>query len=233
VSNLVAELRAIDTATVTNAMDRLEPVSDATPYEYSSFELRCLTPDLPPMVGYAITCTGDSTSPRGHPTSPRNVDRRNRIRALYEAIRNAGTPVVVACQNVGTERLMSNHFGDIMSTAFQALGAVGAITDGGIRDLDGIRRRAPGFHVFAPGAVPSGGVATIVDVGVPVSICGMEIRPGDLLHGDLNGVTSIPERFVASVVAMSLDVLRAEREKIDFIAGPGFDIDGLARRSHW
>src|SRR6185295_7647928 len=133
-------LRRIDTATITNALDRLTAGAPNYEYSFSSLELRCLFPELPPMVGYAITCTGDSTSPRGHPTSPRNADRANRIRDLYEAIRDAPKPVVVACQNVGTDRLMSNHFGDIMATTFQRLGAVGAITDGGIRDLDGIRR---------------------------------------------------------------------------------------------
>jgi regulator of RNase E activity RraA len=220
----IDELRNVDTATVSNAMDLFDigDPSAAYGYEFSSLELRCLTPDLPPMVGYAVTCTGDSTSPR-HPERP---DQR---RALYEAIRDAGHPVVVVIQNVGPDRLMSNQFGDIMATAFQRLGAVGAITDGGIRDLDGIRRRAPGFQVFAPGAVASGGVFSIVDVGISVSICGMRIVPGDLLHGDTNGVVSIPQEIAHRIAKTGREILAYEEQKINFIKSTEFSLDGLER----
>ena len=87
--------------------------------------------------------------------------------------------------------MKSNQFGDVMVTTFQRMGAVGAVTDGGIRDLAGMRARAPGFQMFAAGNVPASGVALVVAVGIEVSIFGLPIRPGELLHGDANGLISI------------------------------------------
>ena len=153
------------------------------------------------------------------------------MRALYEAIRDSPKPVVVVCQNAGSHRLLSNQFGDVMATIFQRLGAVGAITDGGIRDLAGIRERAPGFQMFAPGAVASGGIFTIVEVGITVSVCGMTIAPGDLLHGDANGVVSIPHGVADKVAAKALEVLDYEQKKVDYIKSPAFTLDGLDRMS--
>lgn len=218
-------LRQIDTATISNAMDSFNLGDPTDPYGYgfSSLELRCLMPELPPMVGYAVTCTGDSTSPR-------DPERESQRRALYEAIRDSPKPTVVVFQNVGPDRLLSNQFGDIMVTTFQRLGAVGAVTDGGIRDLDGIRLRAPGFQVFAPGAVASGGIFTIVDVGISVSVCGMTVAPGDLLHGDSNGVVSIPPAVAAKVAAVGRQILEYEQKQVEFIKSPGFTIDGLLEK---
>ena len=218
----IEALRRVDTATVSNALDLFEigDPSAAYGYAFSSLELRCLTPDLPPMVGYAVTCTGDSTSPR-------NATRPTQRRALYEAIRDSAQPVVVVVQNVGPERLMSNQFGDVMATTFQRLGAVGAITDGGIRDLDGIRERARGFHVFAPGAVASGGIFSIIEVGITVSVCGMTVAPGDLLHGDSNGVVAIPSDVAGRVAKTSREILEYEQRQIEFITGSEFSLDGL------
>jgi regulator of RNase E activity RraA len=222
----IEALRQIDTATITNAMDTFDADKPTVGYEYSSLELRCLLPELPPMVGYAVTCTGDSTSPR-------TPGRKSRMRQLYEAIRDSDKPVVVVCQNVGPDRLRSNHFGDIMATTFQRLGAVGAVTDGGIRDLAGVRERAPGFQMFAPGAVPSGGIAYIVDVGVPVSVGGMSISPGDLIHGDANGLVVIPPAIADQIPEKAQAVLDKERDKVAFITSDEYSLEEHARRSGW
>jgi regulator of RNase E activity RraA len=219
----IAELRKIDTATVTNAMEHFN-VRPPTA-GFSSLELHCLFPEQEPMVGYAVTCTGDSTTPK--------MDRKSQDRALYEAIRDAPKPAIVVFQNIGIDRLRSNQFGDIMVTTFQRLGAVGAVTDGGIRDLAGMRRRAPGFQMFAAGAVASAGVSIVVEVGLTVSICGMLIRPGELLHGDANGLVSIPHEIADKVAAQGEEVLRKEQEKIEFIMRDDFSVERLAERQGW
>ena len=120
-----------------------------------------------------------------------------------------------------------------MVTTFQRMGAVGAVTDGGIRDLSGMRRRAPGFQMFAAGAVPSAGVSIVVEVGLTVSICGLTIRPGELLHGDENGLISIPHEVADKVAAEGQEVLRREQEKVDFIMSDEFSLSSLIRRQGW
>jgi regulator of RNase E activity RraA len=140
---------------------------------------------------------------------------------------------VVVCQDVGVDRRMGNQFGDIMATTFQRLGVVAAVTDGGVRDVAGMQKRAPGFQMFAPGAVATGGVSVVVDVGIPVTICGLAVAPGDLLHGDANGIVNIPLELADKVVAIGQEILEAERKRVDFIIGPDFSFEELARRSGW
>jgi regulator of RNase E activity RraA len=220
----IEALRAVDTATMTNAIEQFH-VRPST-VGYTSVELRCLIPELPPMVGYAVTATADSTTPA-------IPGRRSYDRKLFEAVRDAPKPCVVVVQTVGVDRLRTNQFGDIMSTAFQRLGAVGAVTDAGIRDLAGIRQRAPGFQMFALGAVASAGVPVVVEVGITVSICGMTISPGDLLHGDENGLITIPEEIARDVAAEGQRILEKERRKVEFLKSDEFSLERLAEMSGW
>jgi 4-hydroxy-4-methyl-2-oxoglutarate aldolase len=217
-------LRKIDTATMTNAIDHLN-VRPPTA-GFASLELQCLMPELPPMVGYAVTATGDSSSPA-------IPGRKSQDRALYEAIRDSPKPAIVVFQNIGTDRIRSNQFGDIMVTTFNRMGAVGAVTDGGIRDLAGMRRRAPGFQMFAAGAVPSAGVSIVVEVGITVSICGLTIRPGELLHGDANGLITVPDDIADEVAAEGERVLEKEQKKVEFIMSDEFSLERLAEISGW
>ena len=220
----IEELKQIDTATMTNAIEHFN-VRPPTA-GFASLELQCLMPELPPMVGYAVTAVGDSSTPA-------IPGRKSQDRALYEAIRDSPKPAIVVFQNIGTDRIRSNQFGDIMVTTFNRLGAVGAVTDGGIRDLAGMRRRAPGFQMFAAGAVPSAGVSIVVEVGLTVSICGLTIRPGELLHGDANGLITIPDEIADQVAAEGHHVLEKEQRKVDFILSDEFSLERLGEMSGW
>lgn len=216
-SDLIESLSKIDSPTVSNAIEFFE-VRDPTT-GYASMELKCQFPDLDPMVGYAVTCTVDSTSPL-----PKGANVR---REFFEAIQAAAKPAVVVLQDVGPQRLRSCHVGDLLSTVFQNLGAVGLITNGGVRDLDGITERAPGFQLFAPGTVVSHGVPRFVEIGVTVNICGMAIRPGDLLHGDGNGVLVIPAEIAGDVAAQAHRVWEREQRIVSYVKSDEFTLEGL------
>lgn len=216
-------LKAIDSPTISNA---IEPFAVRDPTEgYASYELRCLFPDLLPAVGYAITCAADSISP--------DKSKPDQSEAFYKAIRAAPKPAIVVMKNVGSDRSRSCYAGDVMCTIFQTLGAVALVTDGGVRDLVGIRQRAPGFALFAPGVVVSHGVATIVEVGVPVSVCGVTIRPGDLIHADLNGLVTIPLAIADRVSAQAKKVWENEQAVVDFVKSPGFSLEAFGEKFGW
>ena len=155
--------------------------------------MRCLNPNLPPTLGYAVTCTEDVTTPLRRP--------RKSYEALLRAVRASPKPAIVVFKALGQDRLRSCHVGDMMCTLVQRLGVAAVVTDGGARDLGAVRERAPGFQLFAAGTVPGGGDYTMYDVGGEVSICGLRIAPGDLLHGDLNGLVSVPRAIAARVPA--------------------------------
>ena len=222
-SEQIEALRRIDSPTIANAIEAFE-ARDATE-GYASLELRCMFPDLPPVVGYAVTCTADSTSP--------GKNRPSHDEAFYRAIENAPKPCIVVMKDAGPNRLRSCHAGDVMASLFHRFGAVAVITDGGVRDLAGVRQRAPGLQMFAPGVVVAHGVPTIVEVGMAVSVCGLTVRPGDLLHGDANGLVSIPLAIADKVAAQAEKVWQEEREEVEFIKRPEFTIESLAARWGW
>lgn len=217
---IVKLLRTIDSPTISNAIEKFK-VRNQTE-GYASSELICRFPDLPPMVGYAVTCIVDTTSPE--PTGP------NRLTDLFDAVASAPRPAVVVMQNQGPSRARSCMVGDMVCTSLHKLGVAGLVTDGGIRDISGIRHRAPGFQVFAGGLVVSHGLPTYLEVNAPVAICGLAIRPGDLLHGDESGLLSVPLDIAESVLEQAKAVLKKESDFIDFLNGGTFTLDELKYR---
>lgn len=216
-------LSKIDSPTVANAIEAFN-VRDATD-GYASLELRCMLPELPPVVGYAVTCTVDSTTP-GRPRQARS----NQLAALYQAVYAAPKPAIVVMMDIGSQRLRGCHTGDVMSTIFQRLGAIAVVTDSGVRDLEGVRQRAPGFQLFAAGTVVAHGIPTIVEIGVTVSICGLTVRPGDLLHGDANGLVSIPHEIAGQVAEQAQKVWQRERDLVEYVKSGAYTLDGLLKR---
>ncbi len=216
------ELRAIDSPTIANAIEKFE-VRDPTE-GYASMKLRCLFPDLPPVVGYAVTCTVDSTRPgKGDPTH---------YPKLLRAIDAASKPAVVVMKDIGPSPQRSCHAGDVIASILQRLGVAAVVTDGGVRDLVGVRRRAPGFQMFAPGEVVSHGTPSLVEVGMTVSIYGLRVRPGDILHGDANGLVTIPRAIAGAVAAAAREVWQKESEIIDSLKDPDFTLESHIRK-YW
>jgi 4-hydroxy-4-methyl-2-oxoglutarate aldolase len=213
-------LARIDSPTVSNAIEFFK-VRDPTA-GYASMELHCQYPQLPAMVGYAVTCTADSTSP-----APKQPNAREK---LLEAIAAAHKPAVVVIKDIGPQRLRSCHVGDVLSSIFKKLGAIGLVTDGGVRDLAGIAERAPGFQVFAAGQVVSHGVPVFTEVGVTVNICGLTVRPGDLLHGDANGLLAIPLDIADQVAAQAQKVWERESGIVNFLSSKDFSLEELHKR---
>lgn len=206
------ELRRIDSPTIANAIETFEIRPRVS--GYVGYDIRCIFPDLPPTVGYAVTCTVDST------TEGREGIGFN---ALYELLRDAPKPAVVVMQDVGTDSLHSCHAGEVMSTRMKSLGAVGILTDGGLRDANEVRALG-GFQYFCAGLVVSHGNPICVSVGDEVTISGMKVRPGDLLHGDLNGVVHIPDECAADVAEAAYRIWERENETMREIRELGAEV---------
>ena len=210
-------LRGFDSPTVSNAIEAFG-VRDLTE-GYASMELRCQIPEPGPMVGYAVTCVAESTRP--------GPKRRSGLHELFDLLAGAPKPAVVVIAHVDSDRPRSCVGGDMIFSAYRRLGVVGAVTDGGVRDLAGVRERVPGFQVFAPGTVVSHGTMARLDMDVPVSVCGMTISPGDLLHGDENGLVSVPLEIAERVVARAHEIRVEEREMFRYLDGPDVSPAGL------
>jgi 4-hydroxy-4-methyl-2-oxoglutarate aldolase len=208
-------LRQIDSPTVSNAIERLGVRPRLA--GFAGWELRCAFPELGTLIGYAVTCTADST------TESRKAERG--LLRLWEAVENAPKPSVIVIQDVGPERRRSCHMGEVMATTAKALGAAGCVSDGGLRDVAEVR--ALGFHYFCPGFVVSHGNPVILDINLPVTLEGLPVRPGDLLHGDANGILVVPESVADRVVEEARRVRDDEREVLEFVRRPGLTLEQL------
>jgi 4-hydroxy-4-methyl-2-oxoglutarate aldolase len=181
VEEFIEALRGVDSATVSNAVERLS-VRDRT-QGYADLRLRCLVSQSQPMVGYAVTVQVDST------TSGLSPDN-SRFAELLAAVSGSPKPCVVVCEEAGPAPERGCHMGDVVGTRLARGGVVGVVSGSGIRDLAGIR--AAGLSAFALGTVVSHGVWTITAVGVEVEVAGLRIHPGDLVHGNDDGLLTVP-----------------------------------------
>lgn len=212
----IEDLRAMDTPTVCNAIEtfkvrgRLEG--------FLGMDIRCLLPDLGSMVGYAVTATVDSTTP----DAP--MDEFAWLQWM-QAMQASPKPAILVFKDIGPQPRRSAHLGEVMGTLAKRLGVIGIVTDGGVRDI--LELRLLKFHCFAAGLTPSHGNPRLVEFNCPVFIDGVQIQSGDLLHGDINGVTVIPLGIASQVAAAAARVRQREAEQMAFINSAEFTIEGL------
>lgn len=218
--NVLDSLRHIDSATVANAIEHFcvrDPVIG-----YGAWTVPCQFPEHPPMVGYAITCRADTTTA--------GDTRPMQLHTLLDLIHDTPGPIVLLVQNAGLDRQRSCIIGDMFAATLQKLGVVGMVTDMGGRDFKGIQQRAPGFQLFSPGSVASHGYGVFLDFNQTVSIGGMTIQPGDLLHGDANGIVQIPPTIAADIAPQATKILAEEQAFFDFLDSPNFSYEALKQR---
>ena len=210
-------LAKYDTPTVCNAIE----LFDVRPRHtgYMNGEIRACFPKLPPMVGYAATATFRSHQP------PRQGDAYSGLDKQVERFAELPGPAVVVFQDLD-EPVAAATFGEVMCTTYQAFGAAGLITSGAGRDLDQVA--ALNFPAFTGGTICSHGYCHIPQIHVPVGVGGITVHPGDLLHGDRNGVTTIPPEIATEIPEVCREVMEAEEIVLGYLKSPGRTAKGFA-----
>ncbi len=130
-------------------------------------------------------------------------------------------------QEIGGHGDYAAHAGEVMTTIFSRLGAIGMVSDCGVRDIPEVRRL--GFHYFARGTVASHANYRIVRVGVPVQICGLAIHSGDMLHGDENGLALVPAEKRELIPEMVDRIRSREGALLDYVRSGDFTLAGLRK----
>jgi regulator of RNase E activity RraA len=184
------------------------------------WNIRCQFPEMGVMLGYAVTATVDSMTPS------RKQSREPMMR-MWEALAASPKPAVLVFKDISPRNSHSCHCGDVMATLASKLGAVGLVTDGGVRDLAGVK--ALGFQYFAPGMTPAHGRFQVVDVNVPVVVDEVEVLPGDLIHGDENGVVNIPLDIADRIPSAAAEIAAREKGIMDFAKSADFSMQGLRK----
>jgi 4-hydroxy-4-methyl-2-oxoglutarate aldolase len=213
-------LRALDGCTVSNAIERLGVRMRNE--GFISGAVRCRFPNFPPLVGYAVTGRIRSSSPPMHGRC--YYDRMDFWRYLAEV----PGPRVMVLQDVDPHPGLGAFVGEIHATIGQALGCIGYVTNGAVRDLPAVR--ALGFALFSGSVAVSHAYAHLVDFGEPVEIGSLKISPGDLLHGDLHGVQCVPEGTVRRIPGEVEKILCREKDLKEFCRSSRFSLDALEEK---
>jgi regulator of RNase E activity RraA len=217
----VARLIEFDTPTVANAVELLN-VRDPSG-GYSGPDVRALTPDLGRRVGVAVTARMDTTSPGSdRPSMDSWKEMLRLIQKTAQADSPQAVPVIAVIEAVGPRPRHTVVIGDIMAFMLRAAGAVGFLTNGSIRDLDGVR--AVPMACWGAGLSPMHGRIRWIDVNSPVVIDGMTVRPGDVIHADLNGAVVISPDIADQVYAQGLVIQESERKRLAHLREVGLEL---------
>jgi regulator of RNase E activity RraA len=194
-------LRAVTTPTVCNAIETF----DVRPRDqgFMDSSVACRFPEMGAMVGYAVTATIRAAAPGVAPVTPE---------AAWAEFEKTPRPWVVVIEDLDPQPVGS-YWGEVNASVYRALGAVGTVTNGGVRDLPEVRA-AGGFHFFSSCVLVSHAYVHLVQAGTPVNVGGLTVRPGDLLHGDQHGITSIPLEIAKDLPAAAKRIDEAERRLI-------------------
>ena len=206
-------LQSIDSPTVANAIETFDLRSRAE--GFMSADIHGLFPELGPVVGYAATAVISAKGPGGA-AAPRSE--------LWEHVLSIPEPRVVVLQDLDDPALGA-FWGEVQSNIFRALGCVGTVTNGSVRDL--AEARALGFKFFAKAVSVSHAYVHVVSVGGTVTVGGLAVSPGDILHGDQHGVTNVPLEAARDLKRGADSVLEREQKIIELCQSPGFTVAKL------
>ncbi len=215
----IEALRSFDSATISTVM---EPLGVRSPLEGFAGPLTCMYPHLGVTVGYAVTTTFDTTTPK--PAEEVGAG----YRSLMEAVDAAPKPVVVVAQDVGPRPGRAGTFGDFSGTLQRRLGAVAWVTNGVFRDFKDVGTL--GYQVYAKGTTVSHGQGRFDTIGEPVEIEGLTIQSGDLIHADVDGVQTIPIEIVDEVLVAAEKDRQFELEARAFINSDDYTLDEALKR---
>ena len=213
----LAALQALDTCVVANAIETFDERLRNEGYAANS--VHCQFPQLGTMVGYAATLRvrGSAPSTTGYLYSENTV--------WWDYLMSLPAPRVVVVQDVATRVGLGSFLGEVHMNVLKALGCIGAVTNGSVRDLPAAQKL--GFQLFSGGTAVSHAYVHIVEFGTPVEIAGLKIKSGDLLHGDLHGFQTIPHDHAAEIPAIAARIKEKEEPIIELCQSAEFSLDKL------
>lgn len=217
-NEIIESLRSLDTPTVCNALEAVDPNRRARGFNVRPFV--CAHPELPSVVAYARTARIRATHRSG---------RSQDSDGYYTYIAEGGPmPCVVVVEDMDEIPGFGALWGEVNTNVHYGLGCHGVITNGSIRDLPDSQ---PKFQMLAGMVNPSHAWVHVVDWGTPVNVHGMEVADGELVHADLHGAVVVPVANAGAVVEEAGKIMARERILIDAAQQPGFNMEKM--RAAW
>ena len=213
----IEALARLDTCTVANTIEEFHV--RLRNEGFTNGRIRCMTPALPPIVGYAVTAKVRCSVPPalGHTYHDRTD--------WWDSILQTPAPRIVILEDVDDPPGRGAFVGELHANIIRALGCVGCITNGAVRNLP--VAETLGLQLFASSLSVSHAFAHLISLGEPVEIAGLRIQSGDLLHADQHGVLKIPHEIAAEIPSRAAEISLRRKQVIDFCWSPGFLSRGL------
>lgn len=216
-AGVLESLRRLDTCSVANA---LETFGVRMKNEgYTNAKVRAMFPEQGPVAGFAVTAKVRSSEPPGGGIE-------NRMDWWEHVVQTPG-PRIVVFEDVSWEVGRGAIMGSLHVAVMRALGVTGAVTNGSFRDLYELENA--GFPLFAGGTSVSHGYVHIIEFGEPVTVGGLKIKPGDILHADRHGVQTIPPEIAEEIPGRVAEMKEREKRLMAFCQGSEFSLEGLRR----
>jgi len=209
-------LTKISTPSVCNAIETFDLQKRTE--GFITEDIHSFFPELGVLVGYAATARASAVSP---PTPDQAALRYELMHLLLDLPQ----PTVIVIEDIDSPGCVGAFWGEVQTNIHRSLGCIGSVTNGGVRDLDEVR--AMKFHLFAKRAIPSHAYIHLVDVGKPVTIGGLTIHTGDMIHADQHGVARIPMDVAREIPAAVRRIEQKERAIIRYCRSSEFTIEGL------
>ena len=210
---MIEELKNFDTPSITNVVatypDHPLCLGLYNPWSenwYTDQSLRCMYPELGRTVGYAVTCTWGVPDPNYSGVTFMDV---------LDAMDASLKPTIFVFQQKFPPELEGKVglAGGNMTTAMQAIGCVGAISNGPSRGIGEIRPMK--FQYLLSGVTAGHGAMAVHAVNVPVSVAGMDVAPGEIIHMDENGAVKFPAEKLEAVLENARALQIEETERLD------------------
>jgi regulator of RNase E activity RraA len=209
-------LRRLDTCTVSSAIETFQlRLRNAG---FADARVSCIFEDFPPLVGYAATARLRTGEP---PIAGFHHDRHE----WWNSILQVPVPRIVVLQDQDEPPGVGAFLGEVQAAILRALGCVGYVTNGAVRELPQVKDS--GLQLFAGSVAVSRAYAHIFDFGSEVTVGGLVVQPGDLMHGDRHGILTVPNGIALEIPAVAAKLRRADKEVIDFCRSPEFSVDKL------
>jgi regulator of RNase E activity RraA len=211
--DVLVELRKIDTPTITNVVATypknplcLGLYNPWTENWYTDTSIRCIYPEMGAVIGHAVTCVYGLPDP--------NYQNRLSFMDVVDALDAMKKPTILIIQQKWPAELMAKAglAGEIMVTSMKAVGCVGMLSNGPSRDVDAVRKLD--FQMLLGGVTAGHGEMAVHAVNVPVSVGGMDVAPGDLIHMDENGAVKFPADKAEAVLENAQKMLAMEAEHL-------------------
>jgi 4-hydroxy-4-methyl-2-oxoglutarate aldolase len=210
-------LRRLDACTLANAIETFH--KRLRNEGFADHSIRCLIPRLQPMLGFAATIKIRGAAPPT--TAGAYPDRTD----WWDYVVSLPAPRVVVVQDISSRPGLGSLVGAVHMNILRALHCVGVVTNGSVRDIPAAEHA--GFHLFSGSLAVSHAYVHIVEIGRPVELGGLKIHSGDLLHGDLHGVQSIPIEIAPKIPAVAARLTAKEQALIALCRSPEFSLEKL------